>query len=180
MDVHLFGTFRIFHAAYPHMREQGYGRLVATTSAAGLFGNFGQTNYGAAKLAIVGLCNSLAIEGAKADVKVNTIAPQALSRMTESMMPPDFGKLLSPTRVAPLVAYLASRACTVTGGVFSVGGGRVARVRTGVADGLFNPDLGVREVEEAMPDLLEEEIGNYPTNIMEEVALLLNATGQSG
>ena len=120
------------------MREQGYGRIVSTSSAAGLFGNFGQTNYGAAKMGLVGLTRVLAVEGAKYGIKANAIAPLALTRMTEAIMG-SLGERLDPGLVSPLVACLAHEDCDVSGEIFSVGGGRVARIFIGETPGYYNP-----------------------------------------
>ena len=109
------------------MREQGYGRIVSTSSAAGIFGNFGQANYGAAKMGLVGFTNVLAVEGAKYNIKANAIAPLALTRMTEDILG-GLGDKLEPELISPLVTYLAHDSCEATGRVFSVGGGRVAEV----------------------------------------------------
>lgn len=126
-DVHLKGSYKTTKAAWEHMKNQKYGRIIMVTSAAGLYGNFGQTNYSAMKLALVGFANSLAIEGAKLGIKVNTIAPLAGSRMTETIMPPDFVKALKPEFVTPLVAYLCHEKTEQTGGIFEVGAGWVSK-----------------------------------------------------
>ena len=130
LKVHLYGAFHVTMAAWPHLREQGYGRVVNTTSGSGLFGNFGQANYAAAKMGLVGLTRTLALEGRKYGIHCNAIAPLARSRMTEDILPEELLERLDPAWVSPLVAYLASEACDTTGDVFSVGGGRYARVAT--------------------------------------------------
>lgn len=126
--VHLTGTMNVSKAAWPHLREQGYGRIVNTSSAAGLYGNFGQANYGAAKLGIVGLTKTLAQEGGRKNIFVNCIAPVAKSRMTESILPPAVLEKLDPSRVSPLVAYLCAEQNTDNGQTFAVGGGYMAKV----------------------------------------------------
>lgn len=128
LKVHLYGAFHVTRAAWPHLKDQGYGRIVNTTSGSGLYGNFGQSNYAAAKLGLVGLTRTLAIEGAKYGITAHAIAPVARSRMTEDVMPPQLLERLEPEYVSPLVAYLVSDACTDTGHVYSVGGGYMARV----------------------------------------------------
>jgi 3-hydroxyacyl-CoA dehydrogenase/3a,7a,12a-trihydroxy-5b-cholest-24-enoyl-CoA hydratase len=127
--VHLNGTFRVTHAAWPRMREKGYGRIVMTTSSSGMYGNFGQANYGAAKLGIHGLTNTLAVEGRTKNVYVNSIAPVAGSRMTETAMPKEAVEVLKPDYVSPLVAYLCHESCQETGGLFEVGGGLIMKAR---------------------------------------------------
>lgn len=123
LDVHLNGAYHVTRPAFTHMKEQGYGRIIMTTSAAGLYGNFGQTNYSAAKLALVGLMNTLKIEGAKYNIKVNTVAPLAASRLTEDIMPPDLFAKMKPEFVAPMVLYLASDKCDESGAIFNAGMG---------------------------------------------------------
>lgn len=108
IDVHLIGTAQCCHAVWPHMRAAGYGRIVLTSSASGLYGNFGQSNYGAAKAAMVGLMNVLHLEGARDDIRVNTLAPTAATRMTEELLPPEAAALLDPATITPGVLYLAS------------------------------------------------------------------------
>ena len=108
LDVHLYGSFLCSKAVWPIMQERGYGRIVMTSSGSGLFGNFGQANYAAAKLGVVGLMNTLELEGAKYDIRVNTIAPSAATRMTEGLMPPDMFAKFDPAFVMPGVLYLVS------------------------------------------------------------------------
>ncbi len=127
--VHLDGAFRVTHAAWPHLRERKYGRVVNTSSAAGIYGNFGQVNYATAKLGLVGFTYALALEGKKSNVHVNAIAPIAGSRMTETVLPPDLLEALKPEYVASLVAWLCHEECDETGGLFEVGGGYYAKLR---------------------------------------------------
>jgi len=134
LDVHLKGTIYVSQAAFPHMKEQGFGRFVHTTSAAGIFGNFGQSNYSAAKLGICGFSRTLAEEGARANITSNVIAPLALTRLTEELVG-DLGKHLQPELVSPLVVALLDPACTLSREVISVGAGRFARVFTGLVPG---------------------------------------------
>jgi NAD(P)-dependent dehydrogenase (short-subunit alcohol dehydrogenase family) len=136
LDVHLRGAFHVSQPAFKVMKANGFGRFVHTTSAAGLFGNFGQGNYAAAKTGLVGLSNVLAIEGAKANITSNVIAPIAKSRLTEDLLGP-LADSLSPELVTPLVAYLVSPACTISHEIFSVGGGKIARVFLGLTPGWF-------------------------------------------
>ena len=108
LDVHLMGAVHCCKAVWPHMTAQKYGRIVMTTSSSGLYGNFGQSNYGAAKLALVGLMQTLSLEGAKNDIRVNCLAPTAATRMTEDLMPPEVLRALQPEAVVPAMLVLAS------------------------------------------------------------------------
>ncbi|KAI8055435.1 hypothetical protein BDF22DRAFT_618267 [Syncephalis plumigaleata] len=127
--VHLRGTYKVTKAAWPYFVKQKYGRVVNTSSAVGLYGNFGQANYSAAKAGILAFSNTLALEGRKNNIIVNTIAPNAGTRMTATIMPPEMVEALKPEYVAPLVAFLVHEACPDTGKVFEVGSGWVANVR---------------------------------------------------
>jgi len=127
IDVHLKGALFVSQPAFRLMREQGYGRIINTSSASGLFGNFGQANYGAAKAGLAGLTRVLAIEGAGNGIKVNAIAPIASTRMTADILG-DLASRVLPESVSPLVAYLAHEECAVNGHIYSVAGGRVARI----------------------------------------------------
>ncbi|WP_339486324.1 SDR family oxidoreductase [Pseudomonas sp. EL_65y_Pfl2_R95] len=128
-QVHVEGAYKITRAAWPHMREQGYGRVIFTSSTSGIYGNFGQSNYGMAKLGLYGLTRTLAIEGRKNNILVNAIAPTGGTRMTEGLIPPQVFEQLKPELVSPLVVYLASDSCEETSGLFEVGGGWIGKVR---------------------------------------------------
>ena len=123
LKVHLLGSAYVSHAAFPIMRAKSYGRIVMTSSNSGIYGNFGQTNYAAAKLGVVGLMNALRLEGQKYNVFVNSIAPVAGTRMTEDLMPPEIVKKLDPDLVSPMVAYMCSEQCQHTGAIFTAGAG---------------------------------------------------------
>ncbi len=127
LSVHLVGSMYCTRAAWPHMLEQQYGRIVMTTSSSGLYGNFGQSNYGAAKLGLVGLMNTLKLEGAKYNIKVNTIAPVAGTRMTEALMPPEALEALRPELVTPAVLYLCSEDAP-DGTIIEAGAGYYSKV----------------------------------------------------
>jgi NAD(P)-dependent dehydrogenase (short-subunit alcohol dehydrogenase family) len=171
-DVHLKGAFHVTQPAWVKMREQGYGRIISTSSAAGVFGNFGQTNYGAAKMGLVGFTNVLAVEGAKYNIKANAIAPLALTRMTETILG-GLGDKLDPTLVSPIVAWLAHEDCPATGRLFSVGGGRVAEVFIGECKGYHSADLTPEQLRDNWDTVTGREGYAVPANLGEETAMFL-------
>ncbi len=172
LDVHLRGAMCVTRAAWPHLREQNYGRIVSTSSSAGIFGNFGQTNYGAAKMGLVGFTRALAQEGAKYNIKANAIAPVAKTRMTEDILGPLADKL-DPALVSPVVAWLVSEECPVTGNVFSVGGGRVARIFIAEGPGFFKKDLSLEDVRDNWEDIVAEEGYAIPQSANDEIGTLV-------
>ncbi|CAG8706651.1 27283_t:CDS:2 [Dentiscutata erythropus] len=137
--VHLRGTYKVTKAAWPYFTKQKYGRVINTCSSVGLYGNFGQANYSAAKLGILGFSNTLALEGRKNNVLVNTIAPTAGTRMTATIWPPEMVEAFKPDYVAPLVGFLAHESCPSTGNVFEVGCGWIAQVRWQRSGGIGFP-----------------------------------------
>jgi NAD(P)-dependent dehydrogenase (short-subunit alcohol dehydrogenase family) len=188
IDVHLRGAFHTTGPAWLAMREQGYGRIVNTTSAAGILGTEGKSNYGAAKAGLVGLTRVLAQEGARHDIKVNAIAPIAATRMlTHSMGEPGERRLdpaaqammdavtskLDPALVSPIVAFLSHAACPVSGETYTAGAGQVARFFTGRTRGYHNPALSVEDVRDHLAEIRDETGFITPANPGEEIAQLL-------
>lgn len=173
LDVHLKGAFYVTQPAFVHMREQGYGRIISTSSAAGVFGNFGQTNYGAAKMGLVGFTRVLGVEGARFNIKANAIAPLAMTRMTEDILGALKDKL-APELVSPLVAFLAHEECPVSGQLFSVGGGRVAHVFLGETNGYYSPTLTPEDVQNNWDMITNRDNYAVPNNLGEETALFLS------
>jgi len=176
LSVHLEGAFYVAKPAFRLMKEQQYGRIVLTSSGSGLFGNFGQTNYAAAKSGLVGLMNALKLEGAKYDVLVNAVAPIAKTRMTEEILG-EMSEKFDPESVAPAVAYLASEENQRTGELWSVGGGSVSRVFTALAEGYFkHPDrdgpLTIEDVAEHVEDVRIEDGYIVPFSSRDEFAKL--------
>ncbi|HEY5266212.1 MAG TPA: SDR family oxidoreductase [Acidimicrobiales bacterium] len=175
-DVHLRGAFNVTRPAWEHFREQGHGRIINTSSAAGVLGNFGQANYGAAKAGLVGFTNVLAIEGAKYHITSNVIAPIARTRMTEDLL----GKLVdkvAPELVSPLVVWLASDECQETGRLYSVGGGRIARFFTAMSDGWTRTDgqLTPEDVRDHWEQINDETQYSVPNGIADDFKALRDA-----
>jgi NAD(P)-dependent dehydrogenase (short-subunit alcohol dehydrogenase family) len=174
IEVHLKGAFNVTRPAWIRMREQKYGRIISTSSAAGIFGNFGQANYGAAKMGLVGFTRVLAAEGAKYNIRANAIAPLALTRMTENLMGA-LGEKLDPSLVTPIVAWLAHEDCDVSGEIYSVGGGRVARVFIGETQGFFKPGLTLEDVRDNWSQIRNTDGYVIPSGVPEETGLFFNA-----
>lgn len=173
IDVHLKGAFYVTRPAWVKMREQGYGRIVNTSSGSGVLGNFGQTNYGAAKMGLVGLTRVLANEGIKYNIKANAIAPIARTRMTEDLMGAAAEKL-DPELVSPIVAWLVHEDCPVTGEIYTVGGGRVARFFIGMTHGYYNPKLTVEDVRDHFDEIRDEKGYTVPANPGDEMKLMFD------
>lgn len=177
LSVHLKGAYHVTQPAFRHMKENGYGRLVFAASAAGLFGNFGQSNYGAAKMGMVGLSNVLAQEGAKYNIKSNVIAPVARTRMTEDLLGP-LADSLDPECVTPLITYLASEQCELTHEIFSVGGGRFARVFVGLTPGWNagpKAKVSAEELRDHMAQVRDTEGYTIPGSLGDEMKLVMEA-----
>jgi NAD(P)-dependent dehydrogenase (short-subunit alcohol dehydrogenase family) len=174
LDVHLKGAFFVSQPAFRAMKDRGYGRFVFTSSAAGIFGNFGQSNYGAAKMGLVGLSNVLAIEGQKYNIRSNVVAPIARTRLTEQLLGPLAGAL-DPELVTPLVLYLCAEECGITHEIFSVGGGRFARAFVGITPGWFAGKTGapsVEDVRDHMEEIRGTEGFEIPQNAQDELRIL--------
>ncbi|MBX3207817.1 MAG: SDR family NAD(P)-dependent oxidoreductase [Labilithrix sp.] len=174
--VHVRGSYKVTKAAWDHMQEAGFGRIIFTASAAGIYGNFGQANYAMAKLGLVGLSNTLAIEGKKKNVLVNTIAPIAGSRLTETILPKNITDALKPEYVSPLVAWLAHESCEETGGLFEVGGGLYAKLRWERTEGkLFKlgREIKPEQIKKSWGVITDFDKSTHPANINESMGPIL-------
>lgn len=171
-QVHVLGAFRVTHAAWPHMRDAGFGRIINTASAAGIYGNFGQANYAMAKLGIHGLTQTLALEGRKRNIVVNTIAPIAGSRMTETVLPKELLDALRPEYVSALVAKLAHEGTEDSGGLYEVGGGFFAKLRWERAVGKtfrLGRDLSPEDVDGAWAQVSSFDKAEHPGSVAESM-----------
>ncbi|MGJ3507234.1 SDR family NAD(P)-dependent oxidoreductase [Enemella sp. A6] len=172
MAVHLLGAFHVTHAAWPHLKERG-GAVVMTASGSGIYGNFGQANYGAAKMGLVGLTRVLSIEGKKAGIRVNAIAPLARTAMTEEIMPAEVLAKLDPEWISPLVAWLVRPDCPETGHIFSVAGGRYARIAIVEGPGaVFDTVPSVDELAAAHEQITTIEGFTEPKNLTDQITLV--------
>jgi len=154
MNVHLKGAFMTAKAAWPHMRKNGYGRIINTSSGSGLYGNFGQGNYGAAKLGLVGMTRALAQEGQSVNVLSNAIAPTSITRMTEDILPQDLHNIMTVEKIVPLVVYLTHPSCDINGKIFEVGGGWITEVRSERSAGaIFSGEMTAEQVAERFSEV---------------------------
>jgi NAD(P)-dependent dehydrogenase (short-subunit alcohol dehydrogenase family) len=174
LDVHLRGAMALTQLAFKLMREQRYGRIINTTSASGLFGNFGQANYGAAKAGLFGLTRVLAQEGTRVNILVNAVAPLARSRMTEGLLG-ELAELLDPASVTAVVTYLAHESCALNGYVYSVAGGRVARIFMAETRGVVLPSLTPEEVRDNL-ETINDPAGYFvPGSLTEATEIIQHA-----
>ena len=174
LDVHLRGAFHVLIPAWRQMKQRGYGRIVTTTSASGLFGNFGQANYGAAKAALAGLTRVLAVEGRKIGINVNAVAPAAATRMNARLLG-ERAALLPPDAIAPVVAFLAHRDCTLSGQILSAGGGHVSAVLVSVTRGITDPHLSAETVRDRLEEILDPAGSVIPGHIGDDLKQLFAA-----
>jgi NAD(P)-dependent dehydrogenase (short-subunit alcohol dehydrogenase family) len=171
IDVHLTGSFNVTLPAYRLMREQGYGRIVMTSSPAGLYGNFGQTNYSSAKMGLVGFARAIKQEGGRKGVHANVIAPTAATRMTEGLL----GTLADdsdPEDITAVVGYLCHETCELNGEILACAAGRVARVFVGVTPGFFDRNLSMDQVAEHIDRIMDEDGYTVPDGVMDEMRLI--------
>jgi NAD(P)-dependent dehydrogenase (short-subunit alcohol dehydrogenase family) len=180
-QVHHFGTVYCTKAAWPIMRKQQYGRIVVTTSGSGTVGNFGQSNYGAAKMAVNGFINVLRFEGAKYNIRINAISPSALTRMTESLLPPDIAPYMKPELVSPAVAWLCSEECDQNGEIIAATAGGYARVQYFVTEGVqFDPEkpVTIEMIAESIDRIRDLSTASPYTGLMGNVAEKLREMGR--
>jgi NAD(P)-dependent dehydrogenase (short-subunit alcohol dehydrogenase family) len=175
-DVHVRGAFKVSHAAWPYMRDQNYGRMIFTASAAGIYGNFGQTNYAMAKLGLHGMSQTLALEGRSKNIMVNTIAPIAGSRLTETVMPQQLVDALKPDFIMPLVVKLCDENSQETGGLYEVGAGFIGKVRWERSKGhSFSVSQGfnAEDVNDAWDEIVDFTDADHPSSIVRRDTMLL-------
>ncbi|WGD45194.1 SDR family NAD(P)-dependent oxidoreductase [Streptomyces cathayae] len=178
LDVHLAGAFNVLRPAWPHMVEQGYGRIVLTTSSSGLLGTFGQSSYGAAKAGLIGLMNVLSLEGARSGILVNALSPTAATRMTEGLLG-ELADRFDPQHVAAVGTFLASEQCELNRQIFTVGGGRVGRIFLGVTPGWYSGEKPASpdDVLDALDDICSLDDFIVPESGADEVALIQKVIG---
>ncbi|XP_049435629.1 peroxisomal multifunctional enzyme type 2 [Epinephelus fuscoguttatus] len=180
--IHLRGSFLVTRAAWNHMKNQKFGRIIMTASAAGIYGNFGQANYSAAKLGMLGLSNTLAIEGSKYNVHCNTIAPIAGSRLTENIMTPDLVASLKPEYVAPLVLWLCHEQCQENGGLFELGAGWIGKLRWERSQGCTvrkkNQPMTPEAVRDQWDKICDFTDATKPTSVQESLQSIVSVLPQ--
>ena len=172
IDVHLTGAYNVTLPAFQHMREAGYGRIVMTSSPAGLYGNFGQTNYSSAKMGLVGFARAIKQEGGRKGIHANVIAPTADTRMTEGLL----GSIADdsqPEHITAVVGYLAHESCELNGEVLACAAGRVARAFVGVTPGIFDRNLSIDTVADNSDEIMNEDGYSVPGGVGDEMKLIL-------
>ncbi|MEP4146145.1 MAG: SDR family oxidoreductase [Halioglobus sp.] len=178
--VHVLGAYRVTKAAWPVMLEQGYGRIINTASAAGIYGNFGQANYSCAKRGLIGLTNTLAIEGARKGIKANVIAPVAGSRLTESILPKEVIEALKPEFVTPLVVNLCAEESEESGSLFEVGAGWISKLRWERSKGVCFPpseEMTAEQVKGAWEQISDFTDADHPQTIQDTFAPVFGNLG---
>ncbi|NXG37096.1 DHB4 enzyme, partial [Dromaius novaehollandiae] len=180
--IHLRGSFLVTRAAWNHMKNQKFGRIIMTSSAAGIYGNFGQANYSAAKLGLLGLSNTIAIEGRKYNIHCNTIAPTAGSRLTQTIMPQDMVDAFKPEYVAPLVLWLCHESCQENGSLFEVGAGWIGKLRWERSLGAIvrgkNQPMTPEAVRDKWEKVCDFDNASKPRSIQESINVLNDALSQ--
>ena len=177
IEVHLRGTYCVSKPAFVHMREQGYGRIVMTSSGAGLFGNFGQTNYNTAKTALLGFVNTLKLEGAKYNIKTNVILPSAMTRMTEGILPPEIAKSFLVKYVTPATLYLCSEQCLDSGAYINAFAGHYSRSAIVSGPGtLFSEIPSLEQISEKWDEIMSLDNATYYNDIGNMVMSSLKPT----
>ncbi|NWR74248.1 DHB4 enzyme, partial [Centropus unirufus] len=180
--IHLRGSFLVTRAAWNHMKNQKFGRIIMTSSAAGIYGNFGQANYSAAKLGLLGLSNTIAIEGRKYNIHCNTIAPTAGSRLTQTVMPQDLVDAFKPEYVAPLVVWLCHESCAENGSLFEVGAGWIGKLRWERSLGAIvrgkNQPMTPEAVRDQWEKVCDFDNASKPRSIQESISVLNDALSQ--
>ncbi|NXD61453.1 DHB4 enzyme, partial [Corvus moneduloides] len=180
--IHLRGSFLVTRAAWNHMKNQKFGRIIMTSSAAGIYGNFGQANYSAAKLGLLGLANTIAIEGRKYNIHCNTIAPTAGSRLTQTVMPQDLVDAFKPEYVAPLVVWLCHESCAENGSLFEVGAGWIGKMRWERSLGAIvrgkNQPMTPEAVRDKWEKVCDFDNASKPRTIQESISVLSDALSQ--
>ncbi|NWW25573.1 DHB4 enzyme, partial [Falcunculus frontatus] len=180
--IHLRGSFLVTRAAWNHMKNQKFGRIIMTSSAAGIYGNFGQANYSAAKLGLLGLANTIAIEGRKYNIHCNTIAPTAGSRLTQTVMPQDLVDAFKPEYVAPLVVWLCHDSCAENGSLFEVGAGWIGKLRWERSLGAIvrgkNQPMTPEAVRDKWEKVCDFDNASKPRTIQESISVLSDALSQ--
>jgi len=174
--VHLKGVYKCTKAAWPHMLKQSYGRIINVTSAAGVYGNFGQVNYSTAKSGILGFTKSCGLEGGRKNIFSNAICPIAASRMTETVMPKDMLKDLKPEVVVPLALWLCHESSENNGEVIEAGGGWFAKIRVERTQGAYiKGDFTPEDVQKNWDKICDFTDPTHPTGIQESVMAVVQA-----